>query len=123
MQGLWRTRHGLKLSSSVPCSWLRDFPFAFVYLHFLSLYSFDIPFAVTEYAEQSADQTAKQMPIMRANYAKAFGSGTENFDKLMQPRSHSVTVNPFHRPGQRPLPIVRMPNLYNGFVIPIMTRS
>lgn len=78
---------------------------------------------MTEYAEQSADQTAAAMGTMRATYARNLASGSAEYDKFMRPRSHPVTVNPFHRPGQRPLSVIRMPNLYNGFVIPITTRS
>ena len=84
--------------------------------------SFSIPFAVTEYAEQSADQTATNLPIMRGAYAQSLEPGSREYDQLMRPRSCPITVNPFHRPGQRPLPVVRMPNLYNGFVIPVTTK-
>ncbi|KZP24904.1 hypothetical protein FIBSPDRAFT_929497 [Athelia psychrophila] len=81
----------------------------------------DIPFAVTEYAEQSADQTADNLPIMRGNFLASLSPGTREHSQLGKPRKHMITVNPFHRPGQRGLPVVRMPNGYNGFVIPIVT--
>ncbi|KAF7972892.1 hypothetical protein HWV62_16692 [Athelia sp. TMB] len=80
----------------------------------------DIPFAVTEYAEQSADQAADSLPTMKGTYLKALSPATKEYRQLAKPRDNTITVNPFHRPGQRSLPVVRMPNAYSGFVIPIV---
>lgn len=83
---------------------------------------FDIPFAVTEYAEQSADQTADNLNKMRQTAAEAMPPGAEEYAaRLARPRSHPVTVNPFHRPGQRPIGSIRTPNVYGGFVVSIIT--
>ncbi|KZP24589.1 hypothetical protein FIBSPDRAFT_918746 [Athelia psychrophila] len=82
-----------------------------------------IPFAVTEYAEESSDQTTETARSMSEKFLEAFGPGSQYYRDIPAPREHPVTVNPFHRPGQRGLPIVRMPNVYNGFVVPLVTRG
>ena len=64
----------------------------------------------------------RDLATMRGTYAKSLGGSSRAYSKLMQPSLHPVTVNPFHRPGQRALPVIRMPNLYNGFTILIMAK-
>lgn len=86
-------------------------------------HSFDIPFGVTEYAEQSMETCAEALPQMRATGAAQMQLPAEYSVPLLKKRAHPVTVNPFHRPGQRPLPVVRMPNYYNGFAMPVVTKA
>jgi len=78
-----------------------------------------IPFGVTEYAEQSMETSATGVATMRAAQASAV-SDPDWHEKLTRKRPHPITTNPFHRPGQRPLPVVRMPNYYNGFCMPVV---
>lgn len=78
---------------------------------------------MTEYAEESSDQAAENARGMMEKFLEAFGPGTQYYRTFTEPREHPITVNPFHRPGQRGLPIVRMPNVYNGFVVPIVTKD
>ncbi|KIP03311.1 hypothetical protein PHLGIDRAFT_77815 [Phlebiopsis gigantea 11061_1 CR5-6] len=66
----------------------------------------DIPFAVTEYLQQSLEFTVKY--VVRA---------------LMFWRSHDITYNPFHRPGQRPFASYKMPNLVNGFSLVVVNNK
>ena len=75
----------------------------------LAAHGLEIPFAVTEYAEQSAEtQVYKQFPVIVASAG-------------MQPREdYTIEMNPFQRPGQRPLPNIRLPNLCNGFTITVV---
>lgn len=35
-------------------------------------------------------------------------------------RMHSFGLNPFHRPGQRPIPHIKLPNLVNGFTMVVV---
>ncbi|KAF8579872.1 hypothetical protein K439DRAFT_1648355 [Ramaria rubella] len=62
-----------------------------------------VPFAITEYAEQSLEHLARELLKM-----------------WEQKTTTSHCPNPFHRPGQRPLPVIRMPNFYNGFTMPVV---
>jgi hypothetical protein len=67
---------------------------------------YSIPFASTEYAEQSAEHQVANIAFMVA--------------PLQRPQfSEEIKVNPFARPGQRGLSQVRMPNLYNGFTVTV----
>ncbi|KZS88091.1 hypothetical protein SISNIDRAFT_480037 [Sistotremastrum niveocremeum HHB9708] len=89
---------------------------------------FDIPFAITEYAEQTIRQLARDLPAVLESMGMQYESiypppDDPLIDNLFKRRAHTVTVNPFHRPGQRPLAHVRSPNLYNGFAVPIVPNS
>ncbi|KZV69147.1 hypothetical protein PENSPDRAFT_686635 [Peniophora sp. CONT] len=69
----------------------------------------NIPFGVTEYAEQSAEtQTRASIP---------------GYIAPMSPRAYTIELNPFHKPGQRWMPRIRLPNLYNGFCIKIIGKG
>jgi len=84
----------------------------------------DIPFGVTEYCEQSMESFATGLPGMFAQEASLVGSSDSQIYKaLMKKRTHPVTANPFHRPGQRTLPIVVIPNYYNGFAMPVVVKD
>jgi hypothetical protein len=71
----------------------------------------DIPFGVTEYAEQSAEHQRKMFPeIIRGTPAP--------------PREeYEIALNPFQRPGQRGIPSIRLPNVSNGFTIVVVGKS
>ncbi|KZS88092.1 hypothetical protein SISNIDRAFT_460149 [Sistotremastrum niveocremeum HHB9708] len=88
--------------------------------------TFDIPFAITEYAEQTIRQSAPDLPAANEFFAmqcEARFPDPTLLANLRKNRVRPVTVNPFHRPGQRTLPHVRSPNLYNGFAMPIVPNS
>ncbi|TFY75017.1 hypothetical protein EWM64_g8996 [Hericium alpestre] len=84
-----------------------------------------IPFAVTDYAEQTMYTTVNSdsLPRMFASMAAQFRAFPEYAAAAKKQRTHPVTVNPFHRPGQRGLPVVRMPNYYNGFAMPVVMKD
>ncbi|GJE94315.1 zinc finger MYND domain-containing protein [Phanerochaete sordida] len=68
----------------------------------------NIPFAVTEYAEQSLEFALEtHIPAARRG---------------LPPRSYAIALNPFHRPGQRQIPTYRMPNLVNGFTLAVVDK-
>ena len=82
--------------------------------------SADIPFAITEYAEQSTDFCATMLPQMLRSWIPS----TDDLGlakALLESRSYEATINPFHRPGQRSIPFFRVPNVYNGFAMPVVT--
>ncbi len=66
-----------------------------------------IPFATTEYAEQSAEHQRNSMPIMLR--------GTNAMPQ--RPEEYTIQLNPFQRPGQRQIPMYRLPNIVNGFTL------
>ncbi|KAK1226856.1 hypothetical protein PQX77_010160 [Marasmius sp. AFHP31] len=68
-----------------------------------------IPFATTEYAEQSAETQRAMIPGLIA------GTGINTATDIDE--AHPIELNPFHRPGQRGIPMYRMPNLVNGFTL------
>ncbi|KAJ7611312.1 hypothetical protein FB45DRAFT_1120060 [Roridomyces roridus] len=80
----------------------------------------NFPFACTDYAQQSQQLTVEQIPKWLTEAARAFPPGHDFHQELMRPRTRPVTVNPFHRPGQRPISQVRSPNLDNGFICRIV---
>ncbi|KAH9839866.1 uncharacterized protein C8Q71DRAFT_744582 [Rhodofomes roseus] len=68
-----------------------------------------IPFAVTEYAEQSAEHQRSLFPAYLAG-------GCE-------PREdYPIALNPFQQPGQRMVGVVRLPNAYNGFTLTVVKK-
>ncbi|GJE89312.1 zinc finger MYND domain-containing protein [Phanerochaete sordida] len=62
-----------------------------------------IPFAVTEYLEQSLEWAVRHTIPVVLGHDPA--------------RTHAIAPNPFHRPGQRALPCMRLPNFVNGFTL------
>ena len=76
-----------------------------------------IPFAVTEYAEQSAEDQRNTLPMMAMYAADMPGCPPENRAKILESlkKERPIELNPFARPGQREIGAVRMPNLVNGF--------
>ncbi|KAF7789265.1 hypothetical protein EIP86_000206 [Pleurotus ostreatoroseus] len=89
-----------------------------------------VPFAVTEYAEQSCETQRMAFRSLLGRQAQygtvCTGAGTPTpemcIEALMRARSEAdfpIVVNPFQRPGQRPLP-TRVPNVPNGFVMVVM---
>ncbi|EJD42597.1 hypothetical protein AURDEDRAFT_105338 [Auricularia subglabra TFB-10046 SS5] len=77
----------------------------------VAAHALDIPFGVTEYAEQSAEtQVFKQFPVILASA------------RIPRKDEYKIEFNPFQRPGQRPLPNVRLPNLCNGFTITVVRK-
>lgn len=73
----------------------------------------DLPFAVTEYSEQSAETQVSYFPDM-----VRYGG--------LQPRrkeDYKIGFNPFQQPGQRELPMYRLPNMYNGFTIVVFKKT
>ncbi|EIM81032.1 uncharacterized protein STEHIDRAFT_67171 [Stereum hirsutum FP-91666 SS1] len=88
---------------------------------------FNIPFAATEYAEQSLVLASETIPqgfrqtlLTQGQYMSP--EFRHNLFKQGQ-RSYSVTTNPFHRPGARSgVSAWTMPNYYNGFVLPVVSK-
>lgn len=78
-----------------------------------------VPFAVTEYAEQSLEVTAGGFPAIIDSLINQMGYDQELVDRLSKRKellaNEIVHVNPWARPGQRPIGAVRLPSLYNGF--------
>ncbi|KAJ8087279.1 hypothetical protein PM082_006109 [Marasmius tenuissimus] len=68
-----------------------------------------IPFATTEYAEQSAETQRAMIPGLIA------GTGVNPAADVDE--AYPIELNPFHRPGQRGIPMYRLPNLVNGFTL------
>ncbi|GJE89325.1 zinc finger MYND domain-containing protein [Phanerochaete sordida] len=94
-----------------------------------------IPCAVTEYTEASLEFAVRhtvrpssrltarrdadnlsniQLPAVRPPDAVSVLDPTFAQDPA---HTHAIAPNPFHRPGQRALPCVRLPNLVNGFTL------
>ncbi|EDR04547.1 uncharacterized protein LACBIDRAFT_304320 [Laccaria bicolor S238N-H82] len=82
----------------------------------------DIPFAITEYAEQSTDLCAAMLPKMLQSWIPMINDQRSAM-ALSKSRSYEATINPFHRPGQRSIPFFRVPNVYNGFAMPVVTTA
>jgi hypothetical protein len=63
---------------------------------------------------------ADHIPEWLNQAAQSFSPGESLYHELVRNRTRPVTVNPFHRPGQRPISQVRSPNLNNGFICQIV---
>ncbi|KAJ7195775.1 hypothetical protein GGX14DRAFT_674326, partial [Mycena pura] len=63
----------------------------------------NIPFACTDYAQQSAQMYADNIPAWLHHAARGFSPWERMHQELVRQRARPVTVNPFHRPGQRPI--------------------
>ncbi|KAL0955321.1 hypothetical protein HGRIS_004205 [Hohenbuehelia grisea] len=87
----------------------------------------NIPFAVTDYIEQSLRTAAEgTIPAWREFALRTFefaGMPATGLASLRLPREYPITVNPFHKPGQRPMGGTRMPNMINGFAMPVVMRT
>jgi hypothetical protein len=71
-----------------------------------------LPFAVTEYLEQSCEhQRDITIPAILDAYRIAPRATCE------------IALNPFHRPGQRTIPSMRLPNLSNGFTLVVVKKD
>ncbi|KAG1801405.1 uncharacterized protein HD556DRAFT_1438436 [Suillus plorans] len=81
------------------------------------------PFAVSEYAEQSAELQRDAIPQIIAHALPRLHSagmiGPEIYN-LTRPREYPIAFNPFQRPGQRNLGSVRLPNVPNGFTMRVV---
>ncbi|KAJ7154330.1 hypothetical protein C8R43DRAFT_1186383 [Mycena crocata] len=76
----------------------------------------NIPFACTDYAQQSVKECVGCVPEWLTDAAPRFRDNPDLYHQLVRERGRPITVNPFHRPGQRPIPMVRSPNVGNGFI-------
>lgn len=72
-----------------------------------------IPFATTEYAEQSAEHQRGTLPLMLS------GTGASPLPLV----EYKIRLNPFQRPGQRPIPMYRLPNVVNGFTLVVYKKT
>ncbi|THH32861.1 hypothetical protein EUX98_g1354 [Antrodiella citrinella] len=73
-----------------------------------AVHMYDIPFGVTEYAEQSAEHQRAAFPTMLGW-------------KRIYPRSdYPIALNPFQSPGQRGIPMYKLPNAINGFTLVVV---
>lgn len=82
----------------------------------------DLPFAVTEYAEQSAETQRSAIPIMLKNTIDQIGSSLgplEMANAMRTDREHPIELNPFARPGQSAISCSRLPSLVNGFTMKV----
>lgn len=52
----------------------------------------------------------------------AFASGVSPAERiaLTREREYPIELNPFHRPGQRGIPSIRLPNLQNGYTLRVV---
>ena len=80
----------------------------------------DLPFAVTEYAEQSAEVQVSSFPRVTNYAAMNPRMSLAEQSALRKKRSYRIDVNPFQRPGQRGLGAIRLPNISNGFTIKVV---
>ena len=85
----------------------------------------EMPFGVTEYAEQSAEVQRDSFSkiIHHALPSLAPRMSTAQLEDLVRPRQYPIEFNPFQRPGQRPVSATRLPNISNGFAIRIVGRD
>ncbi|KAH7883767.1 hypothetical protein F5I97DRAFT_1930004 [Phlebopus sp. FC_14] len=80
------------------------------------------PFAVTEYAEQSAEVHRDAFPqiIAAAMPHLEKRMSTAELENMIKPRQYPIEFNPFQRPGQRTLGSTRLPNVSNGFTVRVI---
>lgn len=85
----------------------------------------EIPFGVTEYAEQSAEVQRDSFSKIIHHAIPSLGPrmNTAQLEDLVRPRQYPIEFNPFQRPGQRPIGSTRLPNVSNGFTIRIIGRD
>ncbi|TFK73086.1 hypothetical protein BDN72DRAFT_762426 [Pluteus cervinus] len=80
----------------------------------------EIPFAITDYMEQILETTVTALPTLRTETARMIGEENAQYSKLMEPFETSIDPNPFHKPGQRCISVVRLPNIENGFCMKLV---
>lgn len=83
----------------------------------------NVPFAVTEYAEQSAELQRDTFPQLVARALPHIHSAlakVSKLDNLTRHREYPIAFNPFQRPGQRNLGSIRLPNVPNGFTLRVV---
>ncbi|KAG1867854.1 hypothetical protein DFJ58DRAFT_714335 [Suillus subalutaceus] len=83
----------------------------------------NMPFAVTEYAEQSTELQRDALPQIVAHalpHLHSAGMNGLELHNLTRPREYPIAFNPFQRPGQRNLGSVRLPNVPNGFTMRVV---
>ncbi|KAH7915348.1 hypothetical protein BJ138DRAFT_998114 [Hygrophoropsis aurantiaca] len=80
------------------------------------------PFAVTEYAEQSAEVQREAFPqiVAAAMPSLSKGMSPEDMANMVRSREYPIQINPFQRPGQRCLGSTRLPNVPNGFTMRVV---
>ncbi|KAJ7498622.1 hypothetical protein FB451DRAFT_1014746, partial [Mycena latifolia] len=83
--------------------------YAAFYPVILYCHQLEIPFGVTEYAEQSCETQLLMFPKLLQSEAMTPGSRWD----------YPIKLNPFQRPGQRPVP-TKVPNVPNGFTIRVV---
>jgi len=85
----------------------------------------EVPFGVTEYAEQSAEVQRDSFSKIIHHAIPSLGPrmNTAQLEDLAKPRQYPIGFNPFQRPGQRPIGSTRLPNVSNGFTIRIVGRE
>ncbi|KAJ7094487.1 hypothetical protein B0H15DRAFT_798694 [Mycena belliarum] len=98
----------------------------------LYCHQMEIPFGVTEYAEQSCETQLMMFPRLLQSEAMAPGSvmgrvpGAPSAEACRRAASkhweYPIKLNPFQRPGQRPVP-TKLPNVPNGFTIRVVGRQ
>ncbi|KAJ7723546.1 hypothetical protein B0H16DRAFT_1737173 [Mycena metata] len=95
----------------------------------LHVHQEEIPFGTTEYAEQSAETQLELFPTLLQTEAAQPGPVTkrrptdgevEAIRKAAGKRwEYGIEMNPFQRPGQRPVP-TKLPNVPNGFTVRVV---
>lgn len=82
----------------------------------------EMPFGVTEYAEQSAEVQRDSFSKIIHHAIPSLGPrmSTAQLEDLVKPRHYPIEFNPFQRPGQRPIGSTRLPNVSNGFTIRVV---
>ncbi|KAG6381352.1 hypothetical protein JVT61DRAFT_5762 [Boletus reticuloceps] len=85
----------------------------------------EMPFGVTEYAEQSAEVQTDSFSKIIHHAIPGLGPrlNTAQLEDLVKPRQYPIEFNPFQRPGQRPIGATRLPNVSNGFTIRVVGRD
>ena len=85
----------------------------------------ELPFGVTEYAEQSAEVQRDSFSKIIHHAVPSLGPrlNTAQLEDLVKPRQYPIEFNPFQRPGQRPIGSTRLPNVSNGFTIRVFGRD
>ncbi|TCD60364.1 hypothetical protein EIP91_010311 [Steccherinum ochraceum] len=80
-----------------------------------SAHLLDIPFATTEYGEKSCEHQLGTIRHVMVDSGMA--------RKLRQFDQYKIDLNPFQRPGQRDVGMLRTPNLVNGFTLVVVKEA
>lgn len=95
----------------------------FVVMHCLAE---NIPFAVTDYAEQCVEVQKETFPELITHtlpHLLSAGMNTSELHHLIRHREYPITFNPFQRPGQRTFGSTRLPNVPNGFTLRVVGKE